>query len=82
MSFFRIFLILGKSQVWFENCPTVSPSSAKTKYLDCTPSDAGIPRSRFFPLNAAGETVLSSYRDLMVEISSSSDILYHLKKIT
>lgn len=80
MSFFKMFLILHNSQVWFENCSTMSPSSAKTKRLDCTLSDAGIPRSRvFFPSNAAGETVLASYRDLMVQISSSSDVLSHLK---
>lgn len=60
----------------------MSPSSAIKKYLDCTSSDAGIPRSRFFLLNAAGETVLPNYRGLMVPISSSSDVSFHLKKVT
>lgn len=35
----------------------------------------------FFPLNAAGETVLAGYRDGMVQIESS-DVLFHLKKVT
>lgn len=35
----------------------------------------------FFPLNAAGETVLAGYRDGMVQIESS-DVLFHLQKVT
>lgn len=85
LSFFKTFFILGKSQSRFEYCPPISPWSAKTKHLNCIPWDAVIPGSfsRIVPSNVrTREAVLPSYKDLIVQVYSSSDLLCHLKKIT